>query len=177
MSRRKADRQRSSSSKTIDRLVQEGQSFLEKRRWTEAETVFKKVLEGDLQNLTAHDKLGVAAARRGEYEYAESWFNKMLSINPRSKKALNNIGNLYLEKGDPEKAMRCYEKAIQIDGNYSIAYHNLSAAYKKMGDLKNYVKNNKIAARIAKHERRRRLRAFLVTLLAGKRRCRGKDTR
>lgn len=164
MPKRKTDRQTRYPSDEIHRFMKEGQSCLDNRKWEAAQTAFSEVLKRDPRNMTAHDKLGIATARRGDFEQAESCFNNMLASDPRSKRAFNNTGNLYLERGEPEKAIRCYERAIRIDGNYATAYYNMSAAYKRMGDLRNYVKNNKIAARITKHERRRQLQAFLKTL-------------
>lgn len=90
----------------------------------------------------AWNNLGIAQAKKGDFEGAIKAYKKGLSLDDRDPKLHNNMGNAYYSFGlqvkNPAIFQNCfkyYKKAIEIDPTYPTPYYGLGQAYNKLGNV------------------------------------------
>jgi len=81
-------------------------------------------------------KLGVEAAKKGNYSLAMTYYRMALSMNPNLKEAYNNIGRILNTVGNPSDALKFLNKALEIDPNYVSALINKGISLALLGDYK-----------------------------------------
>ncbi len=93
--------------------------------------------KNDLENASAHYKIGTAFLNENKIQHAFIEFQKAYELNPKDKEVLNAIGIIYLlHFDDIPKAIDHFEKSIKVDPDYSEANNNLGFAYEKLGNYK-----------------------------------------
>ena len=75
------------------------------------------------------NNLGVAYARKREYERAVEAYRKALEHKPDVHEAWNNLGVAYAEKREYERAIEAYRKAVEHKPDDHEAWYNLGVAY------------------------------------------------
>ena len=103
--------------------------MVEKQRFDEAITHFRKALEVDPTYPEAHNGLGRALAEKGSLNKAIAHFQKALEVNPYYAEAHNNLGVAVLRKGKADKAIAHFEKALQANPYYAEAHYNLGNTF------------------------------------------------
>ena len=83
----------------------------------------------------AHDQLGVAYVRKGDYRAALESFRRALTLQPERPETFNNLGRVYFDTGDLETALRVFQEAARLDPGYATAHRNLGGTYAEMGRL------------------------------------------
>lgn len=113
-------------------LYERALDHLEVRDYDEAEKTLKEYLTKNPTDVMAHNKLGVALAKKLHRSEAKQCFKEALHHDSRLVNAWNNPGNIAWEEGDLEQAVEYYQKAIHIDHDYSLPHNNLSVVYKQL---------------------------------------------
>ena len=68
----------------------------------------------ETQDPVEHNRLGVEAAKQGQYTDSLTHFNKSIAqYDKESAKSIHNLGWLYESKGDSENALIYYEEALR----------------------------------------------------------------
>jgi cytochrome c-type biogenesis protein CcmH len=94
-----------------DALLAQGRAAFERRNWTQAIELFKKVLASDPNQPEAHAYMGLILAQAGHMEGALMAFDKALAVNPNFPPALWGKGMVLSETGsDPAEARRLLQK-------------------------------------------------------------------
>jgi len=104
-------------------------------RLTEAESIYRQVLEVEPGHPVAKNLLGVIVHQNGNKEEALILFTQALAIAPDYPEAHNNFGNALKDLGNLDEAVASYRKAIAINPDYATAHNNLGITLKKMGNL------------------------------------------
>ena len=105
-----------------------GNIYRAERRWDEAESMFRKLLDLDRRGAAKRDvamasnNLGVLLRERGSSPEAEALLTRAVSIwegevgpqHPLVATALNNLGVLYTRTGELDRAQTAFERAIRI---------------------------------------------------------------
>lgn len=107
MSGAESPRARSSDSDYAD-----GREAFLRKDWTAAIASLLKVIARRPHHDNAHNMLGFAYRKLGDYERAFHHYEKALELNPRHKQALEYLGEGYLELGRIEEAKAT---AIRLD--------------------------------------------------------------
>ena len=112
----------------VGKLLNDADSFLDQQKYSEAITLYDKVLAIDTNNTDALINMGLALASLGKPEEAITYYDKVLAIQSSNTDALYNkaaaLGDL--EKND--EAIKYYDLALAIDTNNTDALINIGAA-------------------------------------------------
>lgn len=88
----------------------------------QAELLFKKSLDLNVQELMANNNLGAIYLDRGELDLAENYLKAELEINPDYDIALFNLGRLYYQRQDYEQAAYFWKETLKVNPrNYQAA--------------------------------------------------------
>lgn len=109
-----------------EQLVADGVKALEQNDLTAALTLFKKALEINPRDVTAHTYLGVLADRAGDLAEAERNFATAAIDAPASSSARNNYGAILLKLGRLKQAATQFELSLRLDKNQPNALVNLA---------------------------------------------------
>jgi superkiller protein 3 len=118
-------------------LLGKGNALMGLKRISEAESLFKKVLQIDPENEYALAELGIVAYYKGDDNNAEQLFNKSLSKNNKTYTCpYEGLGLLYLEQGKLKEAETNFKKAIDINPRIEYKkYNGLARIYLKHGKI------------------------------------------
>ena len=109
-------------------LIEQALEHHRQGRLAEAEACYRRVLQGQPQNIDALHFLGVIAYQRGEHHEAERLIGAALSLNAANAPAYNNLGNVLRERGRTPEAIDAYRRALALAPDYVEAHLNLAGA-------------------------------------------------
>ncbi|WP_179071384.1 tetratricopeptide repeat protein [Nostoc sp. C057] len=112
----------------IEQLFKQGDAAESIGNNSQAETIWRKVLQVEPNNGKAYNNLGNALRRQGKLEEALAAHQKALQLNPNDAEAYVGIGNVLNAQGKLEEAIALYQKALQLNPNLATAYYNLGVA-------------------------------------------------
>jgi len=93
---------------------------------SEAEFLYKLVLQTDKKQFDALHMLAVIEGQRGNFAAALSRIKEALRIRPKSADALINLGRIQGELGEDANAVATYQKALALNSQSPLAHSNLS---------------------------------------------------
>lgn len=99
-----------------------------------AETQLRQWVVDDPDFGIAHMGLGIALARRAEWEAARRHLEQAVAAAPKLAPAHTNLGSLYRQLGLKAEARKAYAKAIELQPNLPDAHYNLSVLLEEDGD-------------------------------------------
>jgi predicted O-linked N-acetylglucosamine transferase (SPINDLY family) len=108
-----------------ERAIEAGLQYHRAGQLTEAEKIYRQVLETDPSNADAMHLLGLIAYQRGSHAAAEELIRGALARRPSEPTYLNNLGQALQGQGRFREARACYEKALAAAPAYPEAYCNL----------------------------------------------------
>jgi len=123
-------------------------TYSRNRDFKDSLTLWSKTVKQAPNSVIAHDNLGMAYFKEGEFNLAIEEFKTALTIKPDHYKAHSNLGSTYYEKGEIELAIKEFKMALAIKPNYAKAYNNLGAVYHKKGEIELAIKEFKKALAI-----------------------------
>jgi predicted O-linked N-acetylglucosamine transferase (SPINDLY family) len=104
-------------------------------RLTDAERLYRQVLQADSQHADALHFLGVLAHQLGRNEIAADLIQKAIAQNGRVPAFHNNLGNALKAQGKSAEAIACYGRALSQQPNHVAAHYNLGLALQEQGRL------------------------------------------
>lgn len=117
--------------------------------WHDSIRLFRRALELDPRNATAHVNLALALAEAGDGKAAAEHYGRALEIRPDAPVAHNNLGLLLSREGRQADAIREYEAALVVDPRYAEAHGNLGIALAMLGRSDEAIARFESAARLA----------------------------
>jgi Tfp pilus assembly protein PilF len=109
-----------------EKMVAEGAAALGRNERAAARELFRRALESDAGNVTAHTYLGVLADEDGDLAAAEKHFATAAAEAPLLPSARNNHGAILLRLGRVREAAKQFEVSLRLDGNQPSALFNLA---------------------------------------------------
>lgn len=135
----------------MNTLMAKAFAALSARRWQEAETILKQLIEAnpDANQWEFYQALGTAQTGLREYQDAIQSYEKGIVIardhpDPKADPAKINTGlgqmlisegNAYVKLRKPDEAVARYTQAAAIDPDAATAYFNLCATLYNMGNM------------------------------------------
>jgi Flp pilus assembly protein TadD len=101
----------------------------------EAVIEFRKAVELEPADATAHASLGRALDKKGNPDEAITEYRKAIELKPDDATAHYNLGILLGNKGILDEAITEYRKAIELKADYAEAHCNLGYLFRKQGRL------------------------------------------
>lgn len=91
-----------------------GSEALERGDWAAAMEELRLVVERRPWDDEAHNRLGYASRRSGDYDLALRHYYRALELNPYHRGALEYLGEAYLELGRPQEARQLLQRLEQV---------------------------------------------------------------
>jgi protein O-GlcNAc transferase len=113
---------------TVQQLFKQGETAESVGDNSQAETIWRKVLQVEPNNGKAYNNLGNALRRQGKLPEALAAHQKALQLNPNDAEAYVGIGNVLNAQGKQQEALACYKKALQLNPKLATAYNSLGIA-------------------------------------------------
>ncbi|MBT3305780.1 MAG: glycosyltransferase family protein [Alphaproteobacteria bacterium] len=102
---------------------------------SEAEDIYREILEVDPGNATALHLLGLIAFQSGILDKALALISQAIKFNPHYPEALNNMGNVLSEMGRLNDALLCFQEAIGQKPDYAMAFNHLGKTHQQLGQV------------------------------------------
>ena len=128
---------------TVQQLFKQGETAESVGNNSQAETIWRKVLQVEPNNGKAYNNLGNALRRQGKLPEALAAHQKALQLNPNDAEAYVGIGNVLNAQDKQEEALASHKKAIQLNPKLATAYNGLGNA---LSDQKKLELDEAIAA-------------------------------
>jgi tetratricopeptide (TPR) repeat protein len=114
-------------SQAVEELMSSGNGLLSNGAFSEAITVFKKVLSREPSNFEAQSNLAFAYLQAGRYANAVTEYTHAISMSPRNALCWQNRGFAYDKLGKRSKAIEDIHHSIELDPTNMDARMNLAA--------------------------------------------------
>ncbi len=101
-----------------------------------AAAVYRKVIKADPENVVAHHRMGVIAARDDRFEDALKHLNQAVSNGEPSAEMMADLGYVHYLREDYTSANQCLQESIRLDPAYKPARNNLGLVLARQGKMK-----------------------------------------
>lgn len=115
--------------------IQTANKHYQSKRFTEAEAVYRQILESNPQQAEALYGLGVIALEKGKDSDAENFLETALEYQPDFVQALFNLGNLRQTQGKLNEAIEYYQQALALQPEAVAVYNCLGRTLQQQGKL------------------------------------------
>jgi len=102
---------------------------------TEAEELYRQVLEKSPEHPEPLHYLGVIAYQRGQYEQAVEQIGRAIALDSRQAAFRSNLGLALQALGRREEARAAYERALELRPEYPDALSNLGLLLHECGEM------------------------------------------
>ena len=116
-------------SQAVEELMAQGNGLLKNGAYTEAITVFRKVMAQDPRNFEAQSNLAFSYLQAERYTNAVNEYNRAIGLSPRNADCWLNLGFAYEKLGKRSKAIEAIHHAAELDPSNIDARMNLAAFY------------------------------------------------
>lgn len=118
-------------------------------RLSQAEEIYRQILEKDPANPDALHLLGLLAHKVGRHADAIDLIEKAHRLGRPQAVSLNNLGLAYAGAQRFQEAKRCFAKAIAFKADFAEAHANLGTTLKTLGQAKQAERSYRRAATLA----------------------------
>jgi tetratricopeptide (TPR) repeat protein len=98
-------------------LFWQAQIYRRMRRWSDAEEIYKRIIDQRPNYWVAYNDLGFVLNAQGRYREAIEAFRSETVVNPHSYLAFSNLGDLCFKLGDSAEAKWNYHKSLELSPN------------------------------------------------------------
>lgn len=98
-------------------LIYQGQVYARLNRWSEAESIFRRVLQERPNYWLPYNELGNALYSQVKYSAALDAFRAASLASPKNTTALNNVGTLYQLLGNFQQAEDSLNRSLALEPN------------------------------------------------------------
>ena len=114
-------------------LLEQALELHDRGALTQAEALYREVLQNDPGNFTATHALGVIKSQSGDFEGAIQMIGAALQMNPRSAMAHLNLGIALSRLQRFEEAIAHYQYSLMLKPDHADAYLNRAIALHRLG--------------------------------------------
>jgi protein O-mannosyl-transferase len=93
--------------------------------WKDSETLFRHALAVTQDNWMAHNNLGNALDKKGQFDEAIRQYQEAIRLEPDNAQAHNNLGIAFYQLGRAEDAIRQFEEALRLKPGFADARRSL----------------------------------------------------
>ncbi|MEH2250613.1 tetratricopeptide repeat protein [Nostoc sp.] len=118
---------------SIEQLFQQAKAAQNASNYSEAEAIWRRVLQLDPKNASAYVGLGNVLGSQGKYDEALAAFQKAIQLDPKYARAYGGLGSALGSQGKYDEALAAFQKAIQLDPKNAYAYDGLGSVLGSQG--------------------------------------------
>jgi protein O-GlcNAc transferase len=118
-------------------------------RLTEAESLYRAILDKHPDNVDAIQGLGVLCHQRGHPEEALALFRRAIALDPDSRVADRQLGRLLEQRGDPVGAAICYRRAARLRPLDAVTQADLARTLAGTGEMAEAIEHYRRAVALA----------------------------
>ncbi|MBM4146327.1 MAG: tetratricopeptide repeat protein, partial [Nitrospira sp.] len=133
---------------SITSMIQSAFKYHQKGNLTQAELLYKEILQKQPANFDALHMLGVLYFQKCNHDSAKSYLEKALRINNTNAFVYFHLGNLFQQTEQFNEAIQYYQKALQINPQFADAHFNLGLAFQEKGQLDEAIVSYQKAVRL-----------------------------
>ena len=119
----------------ITRIIQLAYQNHTQNNFDLAESLYKKILKLDQNNVDANYLLGTLLLQKRSFDEAIKTLNQALEINKTHIHAMHNLAYAFSETGKFNEAEKLLSEVISKQPKHLEAYYNLGNVYKNLGKL------------------------------------------
>jgi predicted O-linked N-acetylglucosamine transferase (SPINDLY family) len=119
----------------IGRLLELGLAHHRAGRFSQAEAIYREILERQPKFGQATYLLGMVLRAKGQFDQATDCFRRAVQLEPGLADAQDALGLRLMEEGRVGEAVDCFRKALAINPGSAGAHNNLGRALKQLGQL------------------------------------------
>lgn len=119
----------------MDETLRSAFGFFEAGNISQAESLYRKVIDIQPSNFDALFMLGAIYLLSGNYDLSISFTERALQSDPANASAYYNLGVSYQEKDELDKSILYYQKAVEFDPALAPAYCNLGTVFQKKNEF------------------------------------------
>ncbi len=120
------------STVTIDKALETAVELHRAGNLSEAEAIYRRILEVEPYHADALHLLGVIANQVGRSDLGADLITKAIEKNPNNEAYLLNLGNAFRSLGRFDRAVAAYQSSIQLKPDYAEAYNNMGIVYREL---------------------------------------------
>lgn len=124
---------------TIPTLFQQALSLHQQNRLSEAETLYRRILDAEPNHHGALHFLGMVALEQRKYDVAIPCLVQALRLCTTNAVYHNNYGIAILRYGDKLEARKAFENALTLDPHYADAWSNFGAILMELNGTPNEI--------------------------------------
>ena len=117
------------------RIVDTASDLMTQKQFAAAATEWKKALEQQPGEASAHYNLGLSLFQSGKPVEAIEHYRTALRLSPEYPEAQNNLGSALVAQGKLDEALPHFQKAVELDATRPGAQANLGTTLTRMGRL------------------------------------------
>jgi superkiller protein 3 len=120
---------------SIDQLFQQGNATQDAGNYSQAEAIWRRVIQLNPKDASAYFYLGKALYSQKKLDEAIAAFHKAIQLNSNYANAYSNLGTALGQQGEPDEAIAAFRQAIQLNPKDATAYNNLGNVLRAQGKL------------------------------------------
>jgi predicted O-linked N-acetylglucosamine transferase (SPINDLY family) len=136
----------------IPAMLQQGDALRRAERYSEAEGVYRSMLQISPSHSVALENLGILAVQRNSPEDAIALLTRAGALAPERASAHYNLGAAYIAAFRFAAAKDCFLRAIELDPEFAAAYNNLGNIHRYLGDPVSAIRYYARALELAPHD-------------------------
>ena len=119
---------------SVQELLQQGLGYHQSGHLSQAEVIYRKILQLAPDQPDALHLLGMVANQAGQNELAVDLISKAIGISPVAP-MYYNLGNVFREQGRLDAAADCFKNALRLKPDHVNACLNLGIVLREQGEL------------------------------------------
>ncbi len=113
------------NAQSINELFQQGNVAQATKNYTQAESIWHRVIQQDPNNFSAYLSLGGVLHSQKKLDEAILVYRKAIELNPKYPYTYQFLGNVLVEAKKLDEAIPVYRKAIELNPKYPYTYQSL----------------------------------------------------
>ncbi|MDE2196223.1 MAG: aspartyl/asparaginyl beta-hydroxylase domain-containing protein [Gammaproteobacteria bacterium] len=125
--------QSAGNSADIASLIQQAQESTRQGAWSQAATLYHRILESSPDNVEALGFLGIQALSAGEFERSAAYFERALQQHPDDASLYKNLGLALRARGAFTEALAAFDQALRRKQEFPVALLHKGAILEHLG--------------------------------------------
>lgn len=122
-------------------LYQQAVEYLEKNEYSQAEAVYREIIEKEPEAINGYIGLGTSLTLQGRHEEAREAYEAALVMAPDSLEALVGLAAAYVGQGLYPQAAETYRQALALDPQDANAHYGLAAVLVALGKIEEAIEH------------------------------------